>query len=116
MLSPSPRLRRGKGGEGKSRTLDSLSLRLAGICFLLPERPATCIIPCILRKQGTVIEAPTQTIQVTNRENIYRRNFFYFLSDVILFTVAIIIFGPQTVIPDFIRHLTHCEILIGHTD
>src|SRR5258708_22344231 len=107
MLSPSPRLRRGKGGEGKSRTLDSLSLRLVGICFLLPERPATCIIPCILRKQGTVIEAPTQTIQVTNREKIYRRNFLYFLSDGILFTVAMYIIVPTTVSPVFIRRLTN---------
>ncbi len=60
-----------------------------------------------------MIEAPTQTIQLTNREKIYRRNFLYFLSDGILFTVAMNIIGPTTVIPDFIRHLTNSEILIG---
>lgn len=47
------------------------------------------------------------------RERIYRRNFFYFLTDGILFTLAMNIIGPTTLIPDFIRQLTKSEILIG---
>lgn len=47
------------------------------------------------------------------REQIYRRNFVWFLADGILFTVAMAILSPTTVIPDFVRHLTHSEILIG---
>lgn len=46
-------------------------------------------------------------------EPIYRRNFFFFLSDGILFSVALSIVGTTTVIPDFIRNLTDSEILIG---
>ncbi|MBX3002251.1 MAG: MFS transporter [Caldilineaceae bacterium] len=48
-----------------------------------------------------------------SREKIYRRNFFFFLTDSILFTVAIGIIGGTTVIPDFVRRLTDSEILIG---
>lgn len=47
------------------------------------------------------------------REKIYRRNFFHFLTDSILFTLAMSILGPTTVIPDFLRQLTNSEILIG---
>jgi MFS family permease len=47
------------------------------------------------------------------REQIYRRNFVFFLTDNILFTVAMGIMGSTTVIPDFVRHLTDSEILIG---
>ena len=47
------------------------------------------------------------------RERIYRRNFVYFLVDNILFSVAIGIISSTTVIPDFVRHLTDSEILIG---
>lgn len=43
----------------------------------------------------------------------YQRNFKYFLIDGILFAVAMGIIGPTTVIPDFVRHLTDSEILIG---
>lgn len=46
-------------------------------------------------------------------ERIYRRNFFYFVTDGILFMVAMAIIGPTTVIPDFVRRLTDSEILIG---
>jgi MFS family permease len=46
-------------------------------------------------------------------ERVYRRNFVYFLIDGILFTVALNIIGPTTLIPDFIRRLTSSEILIG---
>ncbi len=47
------------------------------------------------------------------REGIYRRNFFIFLADNILFSVAMALIGSSTVIPDFVRHLTDSEILIG---
>ena len=49
----------------------------------------------------------------TERETTYRRNFVFFLSDGILFTVAMGLIGSTTVIPDFIRRLTDSEILIG---
>ncbi|TVR52315.1 MAG: MFS transporter [Spirochaetaceae bacterium] len=47
------------------------------------------------------------------REKVYRRNFGFFLADAVLFTVAMGIIGPTTVIPDFVRRLTNSEILIG---
>ncbi len=47
------------------------------------------------------------------RERIYRRNFFLFTTDGILFMVAMGIIGSTTVIPDFVRRLTDSEILIG---
>lgn len=46
-------------------------------------------------------------------EPVYRRNFFFFLTDGILFLTAKQIIGPTTLIPDFVRHLTSSEILIG---
>ena len=46
-------------------------------------------------------------------EKIYRRNFAAFLTDAILFTLAMGIIGTTTVIPDFVRRLTDSEILIG---
>jgi MFS family permease len=49
----------------------------------------------------------------SQHEPIYRRNFIVFLIDGILFTVAMSILGPTTVIPDFVRRLTDSEILIG---
>src|SRR5512140_2093731 len=52
-------------------------------------------------------------ISPSNRERIYRSNFIYFMADNLLFTVAISLIGSTTVIPDFIRHLTNSEILIG---
>jgi MFS family permease len=55
----------------------------------------------------------TQTISPEFREKIYRRNFFIFLIDAILFTVAMNVIGGTTVIPDFVRRLTDSEILIG---
>lgn len=48
-----------------------------------------------------------------DRERVYRRNFLFFLSDGILFSVAMGIMGTTTVIPDFVRRLTDSEILIG---
>src|SRR3954452_9518522 len=47
------------------------------------------------------------------REHVYRRNFPLFLADSLLFTVAMGIISATTVIPDFLRHLTGSEILIG---
>lgn len=46
-------------------------------------------------------------------EPIYRRNFVILVTDGILFMVALGILGATTVIPDFLRHLTNSEILIG---
>ncbi len=48
-----------------------------------------------------------------SNERIYRRNFIFFLTDGILFSVAMGIIGTTTVIPDFIRHLTDSQVLIG---
>src|SRR5512138_2682095 len=58
-------------------------------------------------------ELNTQALSPSSREQIYRRNFAIFLIDGILFTVAMSIIGPTTVIPDFIRRLTNSEVLIG---
>lgn len=57
--------------------------------------------------------AATEPISPETREQVYRRNFPYFLADGILFTVAMAIMGATTVIPDFVRQLTSSEILIG---
>ena len=58
---------------------------------------------------------PTDTpvLSSDRRERIYRRNFFFFLSDGILFMVGMGMIGSTTVIPDFVRHLTNSEVLIG---
>lgn len=55
----------------------------------------------------------TQSPPQTSLEPIYRRNFFWFLIDSILFMVALNMIGATTVIPDFMRNLTKSEILIG---
>ncbi len=55
----------------------------------------------------------SQAVSPANLERVYRNNFVYFMADNLLFTVAISIIGSTTVIPDFIRHLTSSEILIG---
>lgn len=47
------------------------------------------------------------------REQVYRRNFGFFLADDILWNLAMGIISTETVIPDFVRHLTSSEILIG---
>jgi MFS family permease len=54
-----------------------------------------------------------EELSPSQRERIYRRNFVYFLADNTLFMVAMGILGATTVIPDFVRHLTNSEILIG---
>lgn len=58
-------------------------------------------------------EADPQGLSAAAREHIYRRNFAFFLADSLLFTVAMGIIGPTTVLPDFVRRLTDSEILIG---
>jgi MFS family permease len=50
---------------------------------------------------------------VSYHEPVYRRNFLFFLIDNILFNLAMSFIGPTTLIPDFIRHLTNSEVLIG---
>ncbi|MBN1565700.1 MAG: hypothetical protein JXA10_17785, partial [Anaerolineae bacterium] len=47
------------------------------------------------------------------RASIYRRNFFCFLGDLLLFSIAIQFIDASTVVPDFVRKLTDSEILIA---
>src|SRR6478735_5296468 len=54
-----------------------------------------------------------ETLSPPQRERVYRRNFLVLVTDGILFTVAMSIIGSTTLIPDFIRHLTNSEVLIG---
>lgn len=54
-----------------------------------------------------------QALSPVQRERIYRRNFFFFLADGMLFMIAMGIIGSTTVVPDFVRNLTDSEILIG---
>ncbi|MBN1285403.1 MAG: MFS transporter [Anaerolineae bacterium] len=58
-------------------------------------------------------ESDAQGLSPSFREQIYRRNFLFFLTDGILFTVAMSVIGSTTVIPDFVRRLTDSEILVG---
>ena len=58
-------------------------------------------------------ESNAQVFSQSHLERVYRRNFFFFLTDSVLCTIAKGIIGPTTFIPDFIRHLTGSEILIG---
>ncbi len=58
-------------------------------------------------------DTPLQGSAADSQEGVYRRNFVFFLFDGILFTVAMGIMGQTTVIPDFVRHLTDSEVLIG---
>ncbi len=53
------------------------------------------------------------TTDVARLATIYRRNFFLFVIDGVLFMVAMGTIGANTVIPDFVRRLTDSEILIG---
>ena len=65
----------------------------------------------------TDIAVQPETIQhdadIVSREQVYRRNFRFFLADFVLFTIALNLIGPTTVVPDFVRKLTSSEILIG---
>lgn len=58
-------------------------------------------------------ELSVPIVSEPQRERVYRRNFFLFLIDGILFTVALNLIGATTVIPDFVRRLTDSEVLIG---
>lgn len=59
--------------------------------------------------------APPGELIVTpaEREQVYRRNFLLFLGDTVIFTIALQLIGPTTVIPDYVRRLTDSEILIA---
>ena len=46
---------------------------------------------------------PDEQLLPSARERIYRRNFWFFLSDGILFMLALGVIGGNTVIPDFVR-------------
>src|SRR5436190_7035068 len=58
-------------------------------------------------------EVDTQALLPAVREQVYRRNFVFFLADDILWNVGMGIISTETVIPDFVRHLTNSEVLIG---
>src|SRR5579859_4016478 len=58
-------------------------------------------------------ESEANHLSPEKREGVYRRNFFLLLIDGTLFMVALNIMGATTVIPDFVRHLTSSEVLIG---
>lgn len=62
----------------------------------------------------TAVQLTSQPdITSAERERIYRRNFFFFLADFLLFSIAFNLIGPTTVIPDFVRKLTDSEVLIA---
>src|SRR5919205_3365923 len=58
-------------------------------------------------------DTDAHVLSQSHRERVYRRNFPFFLADSLLFTLAMAIISATTVIPDFLRHLTGSEILIG---
>jgi hypothetical protein len=58
-------------------------------------------------------ESNAHVFSQSHLERVYRRNFFFFLTDSVLCTIAMGIIAPTTLIPDFIRRLTSSEILIG---
>jgi len=58
-------------------------------------------------------ETTAATLSEPEREQVYRKNFIWFLADNILFSVALGIIGATTLVPDFVRRLTDSEILIG---
>jgi MFS family permease len=57
--------------------------------------------------------APEITRAAPEHEAVYRRNFKFFLADFVLFSIGMGLIGASTVIPDFVRHLTGSEVLIG---
>jgi len=65
---------------------------------------------------GTTVHPAQDTrplLSDTERERVYRRNFSLFLSDFVIFTIAMNFIGSTTVIPDFVRKLTDFEVLIA---
>jgi MFS family permease len=67
----------------------------------------------LLQIEPDMSDLDTSVLAPSAREKIYRRNFVYFLADNILFNIAASIIGATTVVPDFVRHFTSSEILIG---
>jgi MFS family permease len=67
----------------------------------------------ITKITGRICMAELERQTRSTNESIYRRNFIYFLTDNVLFNLAMSIISPTTLIPDFIRHLTQSEVLIG---
>lgn len=59
------------------------------------------------------VSTQQETLTDLQRDRIYRRNFWCFMSDFLLFTVGMKFIGATTVIPDFIRQLTDSEIMIA---
>ncbi len=57
--------------------------------------------------------SPDDTLTWVERNAVYRRNFIFFLSDFVLFGIALQMIGATTVIPDFVRKLTDSEVLIA---
>ena len=52
-------------------------------------------------------------LTAVERERVYRRNFLLFLSDYLVFSLALNLLGPTTVVPDFVRKLTDSEVVIA---
>lgn len=55
----------------------------------------------------------TRMLTGGERERVYCRNFVLFLTDYTIFSIALSLIGPTTVIPDFVRKLTDSEVLIA---
>lgn len=82
--------------------------------WILPLRRNAVTIAEVLQAFRMIMaELSVPIVSESHRERVYRRNFFLFLVDGILFTVAMNLIGATTVIPDFVRHLTNSEVLIG---
>lgn len=96
----------------KITLLRSLIVEYNGSLLGLPcTGPAAASIA--MSGKGLLIMSDRHTLSLVQREHIYRRNFFIFLVDNVIFTIGMNIIGPTTVIPDFIRRLTGSEVLIG---
>ena len=59
------------------------------------------------------LEHTASPAEEQRREAIYRRNFWLFMYDFVVFTIGINLIGASTVVPDFVRQLTDSEILIA---
>ncbi len=59
------------------------------------------------------VPSAVPALSAAEREPVYRRNFFVFLSDFFFFSIAMNFIGVTTVIPDFVRRLTDVEVLIA---
>lgn len=63
--------------------------------------------------ESTTSSSPGTSLTFSERDRIYRLNYYVFLADFVVFGVAINFIGATTVIPDFVRKLTDSEVLIG---